>query len=242
MIAFIKSRSQAPIRYLIITHHHSDHSNGAYLFPEAEVLSHPLCRKALTTLGVNNLEQAKRETPGLAEVEIRPPGVVSEYDTYVHLGVRSLHVMPLPGHSNDSIGVMVEGDKMLFAGDAMLPLPYFGWGSLEDTVRSLRTIRALRPESVAQGHGQLLLRGELAEEIDSSLRYLEAAQRKVRRLVRDGEPESAVLDIDIESCGKSRLPLDGLVQFLHRENLHALYATLAAETGQSNGQGAASRL
>jgi glyoxylase-like metal-dependent hydrolase (beta-lactamase superfamily II) len=226
MLAFVKSRDRGPVRYVINTHHHSDHTNGTYLFPEAEVLAHALCREALQRWGEQNLAQAKRETSGLAEVQIRLPNIVFQQETYIHLGARSLHIIPLAGHTDDSIGVMVEGDKILFAADAVLPVPHFVWGSLEDTVRSLRAIRALKPASVVQGHGQLLLRGELAQEIESSLHYLASLKRQVRQLVREGRPQSDLLAIDIESCAKSRLPLDGLVQYLHRENLYSLYETL----------------
>jgi len=236
MIAFIRRRGHGSVRYVINTHHHSDHTNGTYLFPEAEVLAHSLCREALQKWGQKNLTDAKRQTPGLAEVEIRLPNVVFEHDTYIHLGARSLHITALPGHTNNCIGALVEGDKILFAGDAMLPVPYFVWGNPEDSARSLRRIRELKPESVLQGHGQLLLRGELAYEIESSLHYLECIQERVQRLVQQGAPESALLDIDIESCGKSRVPLDGLVRYLHRENLFALYSRLKGEGAQKEAQ------
>jgi cyclase len=229
MHAFIKQRGTGTVRYVIHTHYHSDHTNGTYLFPEAEVIAHCLGRKILLEQGERSLATAKKETPELAEVEVRFPNVVFEHDTYIHLGDRSLYLTPLPGHSMDSIGVFIEGDKILLAGDAMLPVPHIVWGSSADSIRSLQAIRALRPESVLQGHGQLLLRGELAIEIESSLHYLRRINEKVQRLVERGAPQSALLDIDIESCGKSRVPLDGLVQYLHRENLLALYSHLKGE-------------
>ncbi len=236
MLAFVKRRGYGPVRYVILTHHHSDHTNGAYLFPEAEILAHPLCRAALQKWGERSLSEARRETPGLAEVEIRLPNIVFERESHIHLGARSLHITALPGHTNNSIGVMVEGDKILFAGDAMLPVPHFVWGSLDASAKSLRAIKALKPESVIQGHGPLLLRGELAHEIEASLRYLECIQQKVRRLVEKGASEAALLEVDIEACGKSRVPLDGLVQYLHRENLFALYSKLRGEVKVKEGQ------
>jgi cyclase len=228
MLAFITERSKGPVRYVINTHYHSDHTNGNYLFPEAEIIAHRLCRETLVKWGEQSLEAAKRDTPGLGEVHVRLPNVVFEHDMYIHLGDRSLFLTPLPGHSTDSIGVLIEGDKILFAGDAMLPVPYIVWGDAGQTAHSLRTIRALKPESVIQGHGDLLLKGELVEEIESSTHYLECITTKVKELVEKDAPESALHAIDIESCGKSRVPLDGLVQHLHRENLAALYSKFKA--------------
>jgi cyclase len=164
---------------------------------------------------------------------VRLPNIVFEHDMYIHLGERSLFLTPLPGHTADSIGVLIEGDKILFSGDAMLPVPYIVWGDAGHTAHSLRTIRGLKPESVIQGHGDLLLKGELAEEIESSTHYLECITTKVKELVEADAPESALRTIDIESCGKSRVPLDGLVQHLHRENLAALYSQFkSAEEGK----------
>lgn len=223
MIAFIKKQGQGTVRYVINTHHHSDHTNGTFLFPEAEVIAHRRCRETLLKWGQRSLDEAKRETPALAEVQLRLPSIVFEQDAHIHLGNRSLYLTALTGHTSNNIGVMVEGDKILFASDAMLPVPHIVWGDVQDSARALRTIRALKPESVVQGHGQLLLRGELALEIESSLRYLQCIQERVQELIQKGAPESALRDIDIESCGKSRVPLDGLVQYLHHENLRALY-------------------
>jgi cyclase len=224
MLEFIAERSTGPVRYVINTHYHSDHTNGNYLFPEAEIIAHRLCRETLLKWGEQSLAAARSDTPELADVRVRLPNIVFEHDLYIHLGHRSMLLTPLPGHSADSIGVLIEGDKILFAGDAMLPVPYFVWGDAGRTAHSLRAIRALKPESVIQGHGDLLLKGELVEEIESSMHYLECITAKVKELLEEDAPESALRSIDIESCGKSRVPLDGLVQHLHRENLAALYA------------------
>ncbi len=226
ILAFVKEHRQSLVRYVINTHYHSDHSNGTYLFPEAEVVAHRLCRETLLRRGEQSLAEAKRETVALTEVEIRLPNIVFEHEAHIHLGDRSLYLVPLPGHTQDSIGVVVEGDRILFSGDAVLPVPYIVWGDIEDSAHSLRAVRALKPESVVQGHGDLLLKGELSYELESSIHYLQCINERVRQLVQEGASESALLDIDIESCGKSRVPLDGLVQYLHQENLLALYRRL----------------
>jgi len=230
MLDFVEQQGTATVRYVINTHFHSDHSNGNFLFPEADIIAHRLCREALIEWGERGLSEAKKQTPGLSEVELRLPDITFERDMYVHLGERSLCLTPLPGHTPDGIGVFVEGDKILFAGDAVLPVPHVAWGNTETCARSLQAIRALKPDTVIQGHGQLLLRGELAIEIESSLKYLSCIKDKVLQLLQRGATEADVLNIDIEDCGKSRVPLDGLVQQLHRHNLLALYDRFAGET------------
>jgi hypothetical protein len=62
--------------------------------------------------------------------------------------------------------------------------------------------------------------------VHSNLRYLEALRKKVEQAVKRGRPREAMREIDIESCGKSRIPLNGLVAQLHAANCFALYDRL----------------
>ena len=71
-----------------------------------------------------------------------------------------------------------------------------------------------------------LSRGEIEEIIQNNLDYLATIRAHVERCVKNHEPPSALNAIDIESCGKSRIPLNGLVQELHHANLQALYHDL----------------
>jgi hypothetical protein len=64
--------------------------------------------------------------------------------------------------------------------------------------------------------------------VRSNLKYLDSVRRKVEQMVRRGRPRDAVRDIDIESCGKSRIPLNGLVTQLHTANMLAMYDRLMA--------------
>ena len=78
-------------------------------------------------------------------------------------------------------------------------------------------------DSVVQGHGEVLLRGEIREAVRSSIRYLDAVYERVKKVVEAGGGPEALDHIDIESCGKSRIPLNGLVQDLHYDNVVTLH-------------------
>ena len=105
----------------------------------------------------------------------------------------------------------------------MMPIPYFVDGTLDDMYKSLQVIPTLGLENIVQGHGEVILRGEIDDAVRSNLRYLDNSRRKIERHVHKGRSRDEVLDIDIESCGKSRIPLSGLVAKLHQSNLLALY-------------------
>jgi hypothetical protein len=110
----------------------------------------------------------------------------------------------------------------------MMPLPHIVDGDVDALIASLQAIPALGLENVVQGHGELVLRGEIDDAVRSNLKYLDCIRRKVEALIKRNRPREAVRDIDIESCGKSRIPLNGLVTQLHTANLLALYDRLKA--------------
>ncbi len=211
------------VRYLILTHHHADHVYGAYVFEGAEIISHDLCRQLLARLGPSSLEQAKKSTPALAEVELRLPDMTFQSEMRIHLGHRDLHLFHTPGHTPDGISVYVEGEKVIVAGDLMMPVPYIVHGDIAEMKRSMQRFVELRPDFIVQGHGNVLLRGEVRETVDSYTHYLDQIVQRVEELVARGEPPSRLREIDIESCGLSRIPLDGAVSQLHLQNLISLY-------------------
>jgi glyoxylase-like metal-dependent hydrolase (beta-lactamase superfamily II) len=223
---FALRRCPAGIRYIINTHHHADHVYGSYLFPEAELVAHRQCREILLKAGQESLAQAQAQTPALASVELRIPQLVFEVDLLLRLGEKTIHLFHAPGHSTDGIMVHLREDKVLVASDVVTPVPLIVRGDVDELTRSLKAIRALNLENVIQGHGGVLLRGEIEETVDASIAYLKCIDKRVRAIVEKGSPPSELSTIDIEDCGRSRIPLGGLVQRLHQANLDYLYSQM----------------
>ncbi len=226
---FALRRCPRGIRYVINTHHHADHIYGSYLFPEAELIAHRQCREILLKVGEESLAQARAQTPALADVELRIPQLVFEVDLLLRLGEKTIHLTHAPGHAPDGLMVHIQEDKVLVAGDVVTPVPFLVRGNLDDLIQSLKRIKALSLENVIQGHGGVLLRGEIDETVDSSIAYVKAVQKRVQALVDNGLPRSELAKIDIESAGRSRIPLGGLVQRLHQANLDYLYTELSGK-------------
>lgn len=214
------------VRYVINTQSHADHIHGTYLFGGATVIAHENCRVELETWGAESLEEAKREVPELGEVELRLPDLTFTDSLRLDIGGRRIRLLHVPGHTSGSIAVFVEEAKVLFAGDTVMPVPYIRWGNWREYRESLSRMRLLKADVVVQGHGEVLLRGEMRESIDSSIEYLDYINAMVNDFVNQGATEEEVEQVDIESCGKSRIPLHGLVIQLHRDNLSYLYRTL----------------
>ena len=71
-------------------------------------------------------------------------------------------LLHLPGHSIDGIGVLVVEDRVLFSGDIMMPIPYLVDGQYEQMVESMKRLPKMKLENLIQGHGEVILRGEVA--------------------------------------------------------------------------------
>lgn len=225
---FVAQR-RTKVSYVVNTHSHVDHIYGTYLFPEAVVIAHYQCRRLMERHAESALQQAKEQTPALKDVVIRYPELLFNDGMTLRFGGKTVELRHAPGHSKDVITVHVVEDRLLVASDAVMPVPYVVGGDLEDMVRSLEMLRTLSLENLVQGHGEVLLRGEIDETLEAGIHYLRTVDRLVRERIARGVPRSAIMDITIEECGLSRIPLGGLVQKLHQANLLTLYDAYRAE-------------
>jgi glyoxylase-like metal-dependent hydrolase (beta-lactamase superfamily II) len=238
MIDYLNSLRQGPIKYLVNTHWHGDHTNGNYLFGEAvQLVCHKRCQVAMQESSQAALNEAKEMTPLLEGVELRIPDVVFEDGELVlHVGNKSIEMALTPGHTPDSTVAYVREDKVLLAADTVMPVPFFVWGDRRQFVGSLELLKDYNLESIVQGHGEVLLRGEIPLAIDSNIRYLKILEEKVSRIIEKGKGKEALDKLSIDDCGKSRIPLNGLVQDLHRANVYALYDELTGNSRQAGNE------
>jgi glyoxylase-like metal-dependent hydrolase (beta-lactamase superfamily II) len=127
------------------------------------------------------------------------------------------------------VAVLVEEDRVLFAGDAVMPLPYIVDGDIDDLAASLKKVSKMGLENVVQGHGDIVLRGEIDNFIKENLNYLSNLRKAVRKASRRRYPLEILDETTVESCGKSRVLIGGLAGELHRRNLRALYRQVYGE-------------
>lgn len=232
---FIEQELQVPIRYVINTHYHADHTLGNYLFPGATILAHSLCRQLIDTRGRSSLESAKNQGTTFKQARIVLPHVtVDEGSLNLRVGKKTLSLISLPGHSPDNLGVIVEEDRVLISGDVFMPLPYIVDGDVEEMINSLKTISKMGLENVIQGHGDIVLRGEIEGSVKDNLAYLSAIRRAVRKAARRKYPWDLLEEIGVEECGKSRVLIGGLAEELHNRNLYAMYEQLYGEPPASS--------
>jgi glyoxylase-like metal-dependent hydrolase (beta-lactamase superfamily II) len=225
---FIERELNTPVRYIINTHYHADHTWGNCFFPGATIVSSALCRQLLEEKGAPSLEAARKQNPALRQVKIALPHMTfAQGELTLRVGKKNLILMPATGHSPDGVSVLVEEDRILFAGDAFMPLPYIVDGDLDEIAASIKRMGRMGLENIIQGHGDIILRGEIDSAVKENLNYITSLRKSVKSASKRKIPDDYLDEINIEDCGKSRVALGGLAISLHQRNVRALYHQMA---------------
>ena len=221
---FVEREVGVQVRYIINTHYHADHTWGNCFFPGATVIANALCRQLLEERGIPSLETARKQNPIFKQVKIILPHFTFDQGVLtLRVGKKNLTILPSPGHSPDGVSVLVEEDRVLFAGDAFMPLPYVVDGDAEGITTSIKKFSRMGLENIIQGHGDIVLRGEIEAAVKENLAYLANIRKVARTALRRRAPQDFLDENSVETCGKSRVHLGGLAEELHRRNLRALY-------------------
>ncbi|MBT5194953.1 MAG: MBL fold metallo-hydrolase [Rhodospirillaceae bacterium] len=170
--AEIKKRFNQPIKYLVYSHDHQDHSSGGEVFAGATVVGHELTRAAMTG--------EKRPTPA--------PTVTFSDKMTLHLGGRQINLVYVgKGHSDNSIAVHFPRERTVFAVDFVsvkrMPFKNLSDTYIPDLVNQLRMVENMDFDIIAPGHGKTGTRADVRDHRE----YVEALYGAVLAATRAGQ-------------------------------------------------------
>lgn len=102
---------------LVLSHHHIDHVSGNEAFKDCEIIAHKLTAEAMVR-DKPALESATYDGPPAINPLIMPT-TTFEGTKVLELGKRRLTLLHLDVHSLDGVGLMLEDERVLFAGDTV---------------------------------------------------------------------------------------------------------------------------
>jgi cyclase len=169
----IATVTPAPVRTVVNTHHHGDHTFGNCLFPAAAIIGHEKARSEAIAFGPPR-ELPFWDGPDWGELTLDPPFVTFTDEIALHAGelrAQVRYVGTAAHTTNDSI-VWIPERSVLFCGDLIFNggTPFLLMGSIAGAIEVLENvIRPLRAQTIVPGHGPVF-GGD--EPIAATLDYL----------------------------------------------------------------------
>lgn len=175
----------APVRYVLYSHHHQDHASGAAVFNDtAELVAHENFNAALEASASANEAAAKR----FAAV-LRPESTYSGRRTITLGGKRVEMIHPgRMGHAPDMTVLLFPAERVLFGVDFVNVNTVPGSNTLangapiSEYVNALKAVEALDFEIVAPGHGPMGKKADLA----AHRQYYENLEARVAAGIKAG--------------------------------------------------------
>jgi cyclase len=173
IMAELKKITDKPVKYVINTHHHGDHSGGNAKLQamDAKVVASQEARE----------EMVISNQPGL-------PDIVIEHHAHIYLGgvnVALYHYCR--AHTNGDLVVLFPADRVLAAGDMYTKgndvpelIDYSGGGSAVEWPSTLRSALQLDFDTVVPGHGPMATKAEMAAYRESTIRLVQRVREMNR--------------------------------------------------------------
>lgn len=195
LIEKIRTVTDKPIKYLVLSHYHAVRVLGASAFEGAEILCSAKTLEMIIERGEQDFKSETDRFPRLfRSVESIPhltfPTITFETAMTVNLGNRIVELKHLgAGHTRGDIVAWVPDCKVLCSGDLLEygATPYCGDAQLEEWPQTLQHIKALGAVAAVPGRGNALFNEkEVNESINSTTHYVTMLLNTAKAAVEKG--------------------------------------------------------
>ena len=206
--------SDQPVKYVLNTHHHGDHSGGNIEYINiSEIIAHQNAR--------DNMVRGNQDAP---------PRLVFTDQTAIYLGgieVRAFYMGR--GHTNGDAVIYFPDLQTVHGGDLLHTIApfidYANGGSSKGWVSTMNNILSLDFDTAIPGHGAVMSRSDVI----AFRNQMEAVRQRMADLIRSGMPRTDASErIRTGELSWTMAP-DGL--FMQR-SIPGFYDEMAAEVGR----------
>lgn len=196
LISDIMQVTDKPIRYLVDTHSHFDHTlgNSALASMDAVIVAQENCGdnmkaslpKVLANAGAYGMSEADAKAVKLAY----PNATFADRMRISLGGVTVVLIFPAPSHTSDSIMVFVPEERVVFAGDILFTdyYPFMGEANMDGWIKSLNELSHLDADRIIPGHGPVSSK----KDVGDMKAYLLAFDKLARQLCAQGTDALAI--------------------------------------------------
>lgn len=205
LVAKVKSLTDRPIRYAVLTHNHADHSGGA---------------GKLQALGVAIVASTGTRENMLRANQPGAPQVAYSGSAQIVLGGKEVQLREFRGHTRGDTVVLIPSARVLVAGDLVAtpdtipPIVNYGdGGSWTDLGRTLDEVATLEFDTVIGGHGPVLTKAEFLKYRDR----IAAIRERVRTLNRERKTQDEIAQTLLKEFNWGAGPAAGNVAGMMQE-------------------------
>ena len=189
--AALKGITDKPVRFIINTHYHGDHTGGnAYFQKQAPIIAHDNVRKRLETGGAAG-------NGGSVHMDVKPspkealPIITFDHDVTVHLNGEDIRALFFPaGHTDGDSMIFFPKANVVHMGDDFVTygFPFIdvdSGGSINGMIDGVEKVVAQVPPDVKviPGHGPV----SSLDDVRSYLAMLKATRDVVAKALKDGK-------------------------------------------------------
>jgi cyclase len=210
----IRKISKKPVKFLIDTHGHLDHTLGNSEFAKhgAIIISQENDQKNMQKAGAGMLQYAKQS--GLTDQDLKGtrlayPTLTFKERLTLDLGNKKIEIhYPGPSHTTGSVLVYVPQEKVLFTGDILFTdfHPFLGEANIEGWEKVLDAIMAMDVEKIIPGHGPISSKKDVAEMKS----YLSVFDQKAKELTAQSQDLNFIA-AEMKKSLPPRAQLDSLI-------------------------------
>jgi glyoxylase-like metal-dependent hydrolase (beta-lactamase superfamily II) len=172
LIDDVRRLSDKPVRYVVDTHSHWDHSWGNEKFPDSTIVGHANCRREMLDPEITIRWREKVVGAGdpwseeAKSVQITPPEITFDQTLHLDFAGRSIDLHWLGrAHTSGDLFVHLPQERLLFTGDVAQDggVPFMGDGYMPDWPSTDARLLELDAERFVAGHGPVGERPALVE-------------------------------------------------------------------------------